>query len=137
MELSFTPLVTAVNFVPLYCGGSSEVASFHHTSPHTDSWPNCVCSTEQPGTGLPSPKGWREVTHCPFPLPCFGPDCLGLQPKSRISTGFVIAAFLLVQKAFGLKALCKGCEQDQTETLPDKKERCSSAMWNVIRSCLP
>lgn len=136
-ELSFTPLVTAVNFVPFCCGGSSEAAPFHHTSPHADSWPNCVCTTEQPGTGFPSSKGWKEVTQCPFPLPCSGPDCLGPQPKSRIRTGIVIAVFLLLQKALGLKALWKGWEQDHTETIPDKKERFIPAMWNVMRSCLP
>lgn len=126
-----------MNCVPLYCGGSSKAASFHHTSPLADSWPNCVCPTEQPGMELPGSKEWKEVTHCPFPLPCFGPDCLAPQPKSRISTGTVIAAFLLVQKALGLKALGKGCEQDHTETIPDKKERLIPAMWNVMRSCLP
>lgn len=112
-------------------GAAKQPVTMIHLSSHADSWPSCMSSTEQPGSGLSSSKGWKEVT-LPSPLPLlFGP-----QPKSRVSTGILIAAFLLVQKALGLEALCKGCE-DHTETIPDKKDIFTPAVWNVIRSCLP
>lgn len=87
--------------------------------------------------GAPQLQGVEGGDTLPFPPPLLWPWLLGPQPKSRISTGAVIAAFLLVQKALGLKASCRGCEQGHAEAIPDKKERFTPATWNVTRSCLP